>query len=66
MSDKGICNQAPAGQESHLFTVAGSTKDLNNYAESATIQQTKNLLLTVKVHCIWCGKKVKCRGWIHE
>jgi len=66
MSDKGVCDQSPAGQDSHLFVVDGLTKDLNNYAESATIQQTKNLMLTVKVHCIWCGKKVKCRGWIHE
>jgi len=64
--DKGTCNQSPPGQDSHLFVVDSQIKDLSNYAVSATIQQTKNLMLTVNTHCIWCGKKVKCRGWIHE
>jgi len=58
MSDEGVCDQSPAGQDSHLFVVDENGVDC--------VKNTKNLMLTVKVHCMWCGKKVKCRGWIHE
>ena len=60
--DKGTCNQSPPGQDSHHFVVDPPTPHEKDFG----VKQTANLLLTVNTHCIWCGKKVKCRGWIHE